>query len=220
MRVQTSCRSVVHIGDSLSVGLVSAALIPDEEMQHRRPVPPVGVPDVRLEISGARSVIEHLDGQLAGEEVARRLRRNGFEGCWVVALGTNDAANVAVGSGHGYSDRIDRMMAIIGDDPVVWVDIKTQRDAARTPARTCAGSTRRWPRPTPGIRSCTCTTGRARSPTMVRPRRHPLHERRLRLPLGADRRRARRRVPGVALTRRAAARLGRSDGRHDRQASR
>ena len=124
----TSCRSVVHIGDSLSVGLVSDAYIPDEagqlEAQYRR----VGVTDVRLEISGARSVVEHLDGQLGGEQVARKVRRNGFSGCWVVALGTNDAANVAVGSGHGYSDRIDRMMAIIGDDPVVWVDVKTLRD--------------------------------------------------------------------------------------------
>ena len=124
----TSCRSVVHIGDSLSVGMVSDAHLPDEELQLGAQYRRLGVQDVRLEISGARSVIEHLDGQLAGEEVARKVRRNGFEGCWVVALGTNDAANVAVGSGHGYSDRIDRMMAIIGDDPVVWVDVKTQRD--------------------------------------------------------------------------------------------
>jgi hypothetical protein len=124
----TACRSVVHIGDSLSVGLVSDAYIPDEsaqlEAQYRR----VGVTDVRLEISGARSVVEHLDGQLAGEQVARQVRRNGFSGCWVVALGTNDAANVAVGSGHGYSDRIDRMMAVIGDDPVIWIEVKTLRD--------------------------------------------------------------------------------------------
>ena len=119
---------MVHIGDSLSVGLVSDAHLPDDEAhidaQYRR----VGVADIRLEISGARSVVEHLDGQLGGEEVARKVRRSGFEGCWVVALGTNDAANVAVGSASGYSDRIDRMMSIIGDDPVVWVDVKTLRD--------------------------------------------------------------------------------------------
>jgi GDSL-like Lipase/Acylhydrolase family len=124
----TSCRSVVHIGDSLSVGLVSDAYIPDEEGQIRAQYRRVGVSDVRLEISGARSVVEHLDGQLGGEQVARKVRRNGFRGCWVVALGTNDAANVAVGSGSGYSDRIDKMMAIIGDDPVVWVDVKTLRE--------------------------------------------------------------------------------------------
>jgi hypothetical protein len=124
----TSCGSVAHIGDSLSVGLVSDALIPDERAQIERQYTRVGVSDVRLEISGARSVVEHLDGQLGGEQVARKLRRDGFDGCWVIALGTNDAANVAVGSGHGYSDRIDRMMAIVGDDPVIWIDVKTLRE--------------------------------------------------------------------------------------------
>ena len=108
----------------------------------------------------ARS-IEHLDGQLGGEEVARKVRRNGFEGCWVVALGTNDAANVAVGSAYGYSERIDRMMAIIGDDPVLWVDVKTLRDrgpyasAEHAPVQPGAGQ---GPRPLPG--RCGSTTGR------------------------------------------------------------
>ena len=32
------------------------------------------------------------------EAAAKKLRRAGFEGCWVIALGTNDAANVAAGS--------------------------------------------------------------------------------------------------------------------------
>ncbi len=127
-RPTTSCEAVVHIGDSLSVGLVSDSYLPDEQAQIDDQYRQVGVGDVHLEISGARSVVEHLDGQLAGEQVARKVRRNGFHGCWVVALGTNDAANVAVGSASGYSDRIDRMMAIIGDDPVVWIDVKTLRE--------------------------------------------------------------------------------------------
>ncbi len=50
---------------------------------------------LRLESSGGRSVIEHLDGQEDGEVVAKRIRKSGFHGCWVIALGTNDAANVA-----------------------------------------------------------------------------------------------------------------------------
>ena len=181
----------------------------------------IGVQDVRLEISGARSVIEHLDGQLAGEEVARKVRRNGFEGCWVVALGTNDAANVAVGSGHGYSDRIDRMMAIIGDDPVVWVDVKTQREGgpyASTNMRRFNQALAKAHARYPELRVYDWSSTVA-DQWFDRDGIH-LHERRLRLPLGADRQRAGGGVPGVAATRRAAARPGRSGGRHDRRASR
>ena len=88
----------------------------------------IGVQDIRLEIAGGRSVIEHLEGQEGGETVARRRRREGFRGCWVVDLATNDAANVAAGSGYGYSERIDRMMAIIGDDPVMWGDTAPRKE--------------------------------------------------------------------------------------------
>ncbi|MET0144537.1 MAG: GDSL-type esterase/lipase family protein [Ilumatobacteraceae bacterium] len=137
---QTSCRAVAHIGDSISVGMNSSAYIPDRASRIGGQYERIGVQDVELDISGARSIVEHLDGQLGGEAAARKLRRQGFEGCWVIALGTNDAANVAVGSGYGYSERIDRMMAIIGDDPVLWVDVKTLRE--RGPY--AAENMRRW----------------------------------------------------------------------------
>jgi hypothetical protein len=117
----------VVIGDSLAVGLDSASYIPDADGRISARFAATGVRTLRLESSGGRSVIEHLDGQEGGETVARRIRRSGFHGCWVIALGTNDAANVSHGSQYGYSERIDRMMAIIGDDPVLWVDAKTLR---------------------------------------------------------------------------------------------
>jgi len=124
---QTSCTSVAHIGDSLSVGLDSAGYVgsPDARISARYAA--VGVRTLRLESSGGRSVIEHLDAQEDGETVAKRVRQAGFHGCWVIALGTNDAANVAHSSQYGYSERIDRMMAVIGEDPVLWVDAKTTR---------------------------------------------------------------------------------------------
>ena len=151
---QTSCTSVVHIGDSLSVGLDSSAYVRDPDARisvrydadrRRRRSPGV---------SGGRSVIEHLDGQEDGEVRRRADPEVGFHGCWVIALGTNDAANVDAGSQYGYSERIDRMMAIIGDDPVLWVDAKTtRRTGDYGSGRTCACSTRRWPRPTPATRA-------------------------------------------------------------------
>jgi hypothetical protein len=43
----------------------------------------------------------------------------------VLALGTNEAADVAVGSKFTYADRIDSMMSTIGGEPVLWVNVKS-----------------------------------------------------------------------------------------------
>jgi hypothetical protein len=125
---RTSCRAVAHIGDSLSVGMDAASYIRDRDERIEARYEEIGARNIRLEISGGRSVVEHLDGQEGGEEVARRLRREGFRGCWVIDLATNDAANVDAGSNYGYTERIDRMMAIVGDDPVLWVDTRTRKE--------------------------------------------------------------------------------------------
>ncbi|MEO7398154.1 MAG: hypothetical protein ABIW84_06280 [Ilumatobacteraceae bacterium] len=121
----TSCTSVVHIGDSTSVGLISPSYLPDPALrvdaQYRR----VGVTDPRMEISGARSIVETLSGQVNARDTAAAIKATGYEGCWVLALGTTDTANIAAGSGPGRRERIDRMMAVIGDDPVLWVNVRT-----------------------------------------------------------------------------------------------
>ena len=121
----TSCTSVVHIGDSTSVGMMSSAFVADPALRLDAQYAAVGATDFRNEISGARSIVERLTGQLNADEVAQQLRASGYHGCWVLALGTTDAANIAVGSRVSAAQRIDRMMAVIGDDPVLWVDVKT-----------------------------------------------------------------------------------------------
>ena len=45
----------------------------------------------------------------------------GYHGCWVIALGTNDTADVYVGSNVDLAERIRRMMSVIGNEPVLWV---------------------------------------------------------------------------------------------------
>jgi hypothetical protein len=116
---------VVHIGDSTSVGMMSSAFVADPALRLDAQYAAVGATDFRNEISGARSIVERLTGQLNADEVAQQLRASGYHGCWVLALGTTDAANIAVGSRVSAAQRIDRMMAAIGDDPVLWVDVKT-----------------------------------------------------------------------------------------------
>jgi hypothetical protein len=123
---RTACRAVAHIGDSTSVGMTSAAVLPDPGRRLDAQYARVGVTSSRLEASGGRSVVERLPGQQNGVEVATRLRASGFSGCWVIALGTCDAANVAIGSRVTRAQRVERMMAVIGSDPVLWVDVATR----------------------------------------------------------------------------------------------
>ncbi len=57
--------------------------------------------------------------------MARNHVAAGYHGCWIIAMGTNDVDNVAGGSNTGLAPRISRMMKIIGDQPVMWVDVVT-----------------------------------------------------------------------------------------------
>ncbi|HEY5709744.1 MAG TPA: acyltransferase family protein [Solirubrobacterales bacterium] len=120
----TSCEGVVHIGDSTSEGLVSEEWLPPNELissQYAR----VGATTQHLEVSGARSIYENYEGEPNAQEVAEAWTNEGFDGCWVIAMGTNEAANVAAGSSFTYDDRIDSMMSTIGDKPVMWVNTKS-----------------------------------------------------------------------------------------------
>ncbi len=82
-----------------------------------------------MEVQGATSIEEQFEGHPNAQEVAAAWKAEGFEGCWVLALGTNEAANVAAGSTVGERERIEKMMAIIGDEPVLWVNVRSLVEA-------------------------------------------------------------------------------------------
>ncbi len=123
--LKTSCRSVVHIGDSTSEGMVLASYLPRASQRLPAQYHRVGVKRVILEISGARSIVEVLPGQVNGYNVMRGLVSRGYRGCWVIALGTNDTADVAVGSTVGLMARIKEMMNEAHGEPVMWVNVKS-----------------------------------------------------------------------------------------------
>ena len=123
--LRTSCRAVTHIGDSTSDGLVSPEYLPNPAKRIAAQYHDVGVGSVRWDISGARSVVEVLPGQVNGYDAAQAIYRGGFRGCWVIALGTNDTADVAVGSNVGLMTRIQRMMAAAHGEPVMWVNLRS-----------------------------------------------------------------------------------------------
>jgi peptidoglycan/LPS O-acetylase OafA/YrhL len=122
---RTSCRSVAYIGDSTSEGMISTDYLPDRSDRLGARLARVGATRQRLEITGATSIVETLPGGTNADDVARTLVANGFDGCWVLALGTNDTADVYVGSSVTLDTRIQRMMSVIGDQPVMWVTVKS-----------------------------------------------------------------------------------------------
>ncbi len=121
----TSCKAVVHIGDSTSEGLVSTEYLPDPSQLISAQYARVGATTQHFEIAGARSIYENFEGEANAQEVAEAWKNEGFKGCWVVAMGTNEAANVAAGSTFGYDERIASMMSTIGGEPTLWVNVKS-----------------------------------------------------------------------------------------------
>jgi len=122
---RSSCKAVVHIGDSTSEGLTSPEYLPLESQRIEAQYADVGVREEHMEISGARSIEERFEGEPNAQEVAEAWKFEGFHGCWVLALGTNEAANVFVGSSVGEMERIEIMMDTIGDEPVMWVNVRS-----------------------------------------------------------------------------------------------
>ena len=122
---RTSCTSVVHIGDSTSDGLFSSDYLPNKAQQIPAQYADVGVRTTIDKVVGATSVVESLPGTPNAATMAKRVLKTGYHGCWVIALGTNDTADVAVGSEVSRAARIKQMMALIGSQPVMWVEVKS-----------------------------------------------------------------------------------------------
>jgi len=126
---KSSCKAVVHIGDSTSEGLDDVEYLPIESQRIPARYGEVGANEVHMAVQGATSIEEQFEGEPNAQEVAAAWKAEGFKGCWVLALGTNEAANIAAGSTVGERERIEKMMAIIGDEPVLWVNVRSLVEA-------------------------------------------------------------------------------------------
>jgi peptidoglycan/LPS O-acetylase OafA/YrhL len=122
---RTSCGAIAHFGDSTSDGLNSPSYLPEARQRITAQYARVGARRQVFEIHGGDSIVEHLTGQPDMYTLAQQLRRSGYHGCWVLALGTNDSADVYVGSNVSAAQRIRRMMSVIGSAPVMWVNVRT-----------------------------------------------------------------------------------------------
>jgi hypothetical protein len=92
------------------------------DAQYRR----VGVRDLTADISGARSIVERYEDNPNAEEAVVSRTDAGYDGCWTLAMGVNEAANQYVGGVVPLDDRIDRVMRHIPrDTPVLWLTVRT-----------------------------------------------------------------------------------------------
>lgn len=123
---KTSCTEIIHIGDSTSTGLITKkylAVADQISAQYRR----VGVTVQHFEIAGGRSINEGYKKARPAKRSAEKWKKKGYRGCWVLALGTMDAAAVGKGIRPGIAARIKMMTDIVGDDPVMWVNLRGKR---------------------------------------------------------------------------------------------
>lgn len=124
----TSCTEVAHIADSTGVYLWEPQYVDGAANTMGERYRSVGVERWINDSSGGRSIRErHAEWQTNAVEAADAVRRSGFDGCWVIMIGTNDAANVAAGANLGYDERILRLLFVLGDDPVLWMEAATNR---------------------------------------------------------------------------------------------
>jgi peptidoglycan/LPS O-acetylase OafA/YrhL len=122
---RTSCRSVAHFGDSTSEGLISSDYLPNPADRITARYADVGITRSVMRISGGTSIDETINGEPNAYTLAKQLVAAGYHGCWVLALGTNDTADVYVGSNVGRAQRIAEMMSAIGGQPVLWIEVKS-----------------------------------------------------------------------------------------------
>ncbi|MGI9645946.1 MAG: hypothetical protein ACR2O6_11620 [Ilumatobacteraceae bacterium] len=118
---QPLCTSIAHVGDSTTVESYDQQVAAYTEL----------FDGVVVDGGGGRAVLQTLAADRhTGAGAAESIRASGFTGCWVVAMGTNDAANIAAGANYSRERVIDSMMAAIdpsGSTPVAWVEVFTTK---------------------------------------------------------------------------------------------
>ena len=129
-----------------------------------------------MKIVGATSIIESLPGTPNAYEMASQVKQGGFNGCWVLALGTNDTADVYVGSNVDRLQRIEKMMGLIGNQPVMWVEVTSLLSSGPYSEQNMELWNQALQQAQPQLpQHAGLQLARRRAEVLVHPRRHPLH---------------------------------------------
>lgn len=106
-KTEQKCQYLVHLGDSTSLPIINSL-----KNDYKR----AGFTNIVVDATNGGSI--WYPKGASGVEKVRKYKKPGT--CWVIALGTNDSAS---SSPQFWSQRIDSIMAVIGTDPVMWVNV-------------------------------------------------------------------------------------------------
>lgn len=88
----------------------------------------LGWHDVQVNARGGRGIASFIFSDITGLDAVRHIKDTGFDGCWVMALGTNDTANAKQYARTPAEQKAWRlslvrlMMAELDGAPVMWVN--------------------------------------------------------------------------------------------------
>jgi hypothetical protein len=119
---RTFCRAAVLVGDSTALGIVQDPGPTGLITQLRR----VGVEQLELEVSAGRMAVGGAVDKPSAQLVARGKLGSGYTGCWILAVGMNDAATEERDR-TGIAKRIEAVLAELRGAPVLWVTARTER---------------------------------------------------------------------------------------------
>ena len=148
--LKTKCRNVNWVGDSTSIAMIeegSGTVTPGNNDLATKPLSKAlfatGVESITYDISGGRSAIEKINNKPSAVEALEALMKsNPKADCNVAAIGTNDAANIEVGSNYGAAERLTRLLKVSGKTPLL-VTTAAISDSATASGYTSA-TTKEW----------------------------------------------------------------------------
>ncbi|MEJ6018963.1 acyltransferase family protein [Corynebacterium sp. H113] len=127
---RTRCTTVVHVGDSTSIGMFEDLQLPDPSDNAAIRYREVGANDVVTSVFGARATAEGWQDYPSAVASVQQLMAEGQPDgtCWVIATGVNDAANEAVGHAYPHDQRIQAMLDELEGESILWATATTGRD--------------------------------------------------------------------------------------------
>lgn len=131
---QMRCTTVVHVGDSTSIGLFDANNMPEGAATGFQTYLDHGATQVTDSVFGARATTQGFEDYPSAVQSVSDLLAQGQDPntCWVIATGVNDAANYAALPDYGYEQNPDEiksnirsMLDLLDGQMVMWNTVGT-----------------------------------------------------------------------------------------------
>lgn len=122
---KTRCTAVAQVGDSTSVAINDPNYLPNPADRADAAYSSVGVGKTIVDATVSRTIVETVNGNPNAATGVDQLIAQGFKGCWVIAMGVNDAGRVGTGAQVGAAERVERILGKLKGQDVLWPTIAT-----------------------------------------------------------------------------------------------